>query len=360
MSDRDPTPELLLEALGAPPGQRALVYGGGLALAGGLAARWPGQLLLADTSSARLAQALAAAGPRAAAAGVALPPESYGQFDLAVLAAPQSRALARRWLVEALAALRVGGALYLGGPNDLGIRSQIDDAAALFGGAAPLLARRRARVARAVRPATPPAPPGWAAEPGVALASWASFPAALPAMGGAVALASLPGVFSYDHADPATQLLLAHVGDPRGLRALDLGCGCGIIGVALGLGGAAQVDMLDESLYAVAAAQRNAAALGLAQARAQAADVRAPTLRGPYDLIATNPPFHQGKDVRYDVAHGFIAYASELLAPGGRFLLVANSFLRYESVLRAQFAQVEKLAATPSFTLWQAQGALAK
>ncbi|MBC8161143.1 MAG: class I SAM-dependent methyltransferase, partial [Roseiflexaceae bacterium] len=273
-------------------------------------------------------------------------------FDLAILVAPQSRALARRWMLEARTQLHEGGRLLLVGANEGGVRSLIDDAAALFGSAHTLLVKRRARVAQAVR--TPAAPmPAWAEQPGIAPGTWHSFAAALPS--GTHTLHSLPGVFSYERLDTGTALLLAHMGQVTGSRVLDLGCGYGVLGLAAALSGAAQVDMLDDDLYAVAAAARNVSELGLTQVRVMAAHGRTSEFRGPYDLVITNPPFHQGKATDFRAAQGFFSYARELLAAQGRLLLVANSFLRYADLLGEQFASVTPLIRTPSFTVWQAQ-----
>lgn len=350
----DPAVMMLTEAAEFPPGARVLVYGG--VLAAQLAQRaTAGMLRVADTSSRALGTARRAYSAHShtveIATQVALPSTQYGTFDVALVAAPQSRSLARRWLIEARAGLSTGGVLYLSGANDMGIRSLIDDAAAVFGGAHTLQTKRHSRVARSVAVAGQPLP-AWADEPGIALDSWYIFEATLA--GGPRLIHSLPGVFSYDRLDAGTRLLLEYFTVPPGARVLDLGCGYGVLGLVAAERGAAQVDLLDENMYAVAAARRTLADHGVAPARVELADVRAGAFRGPYDLVVTNPPFHQGKAVDYGASRGFVAYARELLAPGGRFVLVANSFLRYDTLLRQHFAEVELLAQTPGFQVWQA------
>jgi 16S rRNA (guanine1207-N2)-methyltransferase len=53
-----------------------------------------------------------------------------------------------------------------------------------------------------------------------------------------------------------------------------------------------------------------------------------------FGVIATNPPFHQGLGVEYDVARQFVRDAAHLLIEGGgRLYLVANRFIRYERIL---------------------------
>ncbi|HEV2128424.1 MAG TPA: methyltransferase, partial [Thermomicrobiales bacterium] len=68
-----------------------------------------------------------------------------------------------------------------------------------------------------------------------------------------------------------------------------------------------------------------------------------------YDLIVSNPPFHQGKMINYDMPQRLIGEASEHLKPGGRLVIVANAFLPYDRVMRAHFAEVDVVAATRQY-----------
>ena len=203
---------------------------------------------------------------------ISLLPDEAGQFDRVLLLAPQSRALGRRWLVEAHGLLRPGGLLHVAGARDAGVQPLIADAAALFGGAHLLGYGGGSRVSESLRAAEAPAPPAWASEPGVAPGSWIELAAALP--GGPVTLASLP-LAARAEATPSDALEAA---------------------------------------------------------------------RGPYDLIASNPPFHAGKGVDTAMAHAFFAQARALLAPGGRIAIVANRFLPYERELAAHFPRLTRLA----------------
>lgn len=345
--------QLLREAVAQISGRRSLVYGAEAGLLAAIAQRVDHVLVLARVAAQAHARSTLVLQNIAWRNDVVSPLAPFASYDMAVIEAPQSRSLARRWLVETHGALREGGALYLGGLNDGGIRPMIDDAAALFGNAHTLVSKQRGRVARMLKQHAP-LPPAWASEPGIAPGTWHSFDVELS--DGMRRIESLPGVFAYDRLDAATHLLLEHLGDATGARVLDIGCGYGIIGVVLAQRGAAQVDMFDENLYAVAAAKRNAATLGLPNTEVAAADVRAAPFRGPYDLVATNPPFHQGKQIEYNTPHAFIAYARSVLAPNGQLVLVANSFIRYEAVMREHFGNVKAIARTPSFTLWQAKG----
>jgi 16S rRNA (guanine1207-N2)-methyltransferase len=135
---------------------------------------------------------------------------------------------------------------------------------------------------------------------------------------------------------------------------LDIGCGWGAIGLVAAQQGAAQVDLIDVSLPAAAAAARNIAAAGLTNARALPSDALSAVANERYDLIVTNPPFHAGKAVDHDAALAFIAEARDLLTPRGRLLVVANAFIRYERAMQGRYGSVETLAEDRRYHLLQA------
>jgi len=351
-----PAHALLADALKPTVGARVLVLGCGHGAIGVALARQAGTVELIDSSWIALAMAqrtLQSNGVTNArvCSAISVLAEQAGAFDSVAIAAPNDRKLTRRWLAEAHAALRDGGELLIAGANDHGIRSAIGDTEALFGSAHVLAYKHGNRVAQARKATGAARSPGWASEAGIAPGTWYEFVA--QARGHTFQMRSLPGVFAYDRVDAGTALLLESLAIPAGARVLDVGCGHGMIGLVAARLGAAQIEMVDVNLLAVAAAGENSVRNGT-QARAFASDGVPDGPSQRYDVVVTNPPFHVGKPVDSDVARAFIDRARHALKPGGQLTLVANQFLRYDQVLGSTFEDVVCLASNRSYRIWSA------
>lgn len=343
---------LLSEAVAAPAGRILVIGGGQGALAVALARHARvGWIDVLDVHAGVLAMAertlLANHVDNAAVLGSAsVLPEAAEHYDIVVLETPPNRGLARRWLVEAYGALRVDGMLYLAGANHEGIQSIVADAGALFGNIAQLGFKAKNRVARA-RKSGAPAQPDWAATPGIAPGTFGTAGILIDDLPGP--WYTLPGVFAHDRLDPGTALLLDHLDITAGEQVLDAGCGLGILGIAAAHRGAGHVDLIDVNLLAVAATARNLVATSTSHARVLVSDGMQAVAAERYDQIVSNPPFHSGKGITFDVAHIFVAHGRQLLRKGGRIVVVANRFLAYDDVLRQFYRRVERRAQTSSF-----------
>jgi len=123
---------------------------------------------------------------------------------------------------------------------------------------------------------------------------------------------------------------------------LDLGAGYGALTLPLARLGA-EVTAVEDDLVSVLSLQRSLEANSLA-ARVLHSDVdEALTEEERFDMIVTNPPFHVGGAVILDVAQAFVEAAAARLKPGGGFFLVANPFLKYETLLEERFGAFRTL-----------------
>jgi 16S rRNA (guanine1207-N2)-methyltransferase len=74
----------------------------------------------------------------------------------------------------------------------------------------------------------------------------------------------------------------------------------------------------------------------------------------PYDAILCNPPFHVGRRADPALGRAFIAAAARMLAPGGKFIMVANRHLPYEAALKDAFGTGRLIGELEGYKLYEA------
>ena len=165
---------------------------------------------------------------------------------------------------------------------------------------------------------------------------------ALKALGNELTFVTDAGVFSRDGLDRGTEVLLNAL-PPLAGRVLDLGCGWGAVGVALGKRWPdLDIVMTDINSRAVELARRNLAENGVRATVVQGNGFAA--VEGSFDAIITNPPIRAGKAVIY----GLFAQARERLKPGGALYVVirkqqgAPSALKYLKEVYGQAETVDR------------------
>lgn len=150
---------------------------------------------------------------------------------------------------------------------------------------------------------------------------------------------------------PSTRTLALDVVEPAGedrVRAVDLGCGTGILATWLARQGH-HVLAVDVSLAACASARDTAAANGVRVDvhRADRLDVPPSSV----DLVVCNPPFHRGTTKDSTPGFDLIRSAIPALAPGAEFWTVFNSHLPYLPFLRAEIGPTQVLTRDRSYTV---------
>lgn len=139
------------------------------------------------------------------------------------------------------------------------------------------------------------------------------------------------GVFSADGLDLGTAVLLRESTPPSGARRLlDLGCGYGVIAVALATAcPEARVDAVDVNERALRLCKANADRHGVgARVHTMAPEQADPDAR--YDEIWSNPPIRIGKQALHDLLTLWLAR----LAPDGVARLVVGRNLGADSLQR--------------------------
>ena len=162
-------------------------------------------------------------------------------------------------------------------------------------------------------------------------------------------------VFSANHLDRGTQVLLSHVPDPPASGVfLDLGCGWRPIALALAdAAPEATVLAVDINERAVDLAARNASAAGLGNVRALTADDLLAELRSSglkVDLIWSNPPVRIGKEALHSLLLTWLA----LLSYNGEAWFVVQKNLGADSLaawLNSQNWNVTRAASSKGFRI---------
>ncbi len=355
----NPGTAALLEVAEVEPGDDVLDLGCGTGLIGAVASSLApqGHVTLVDCYVAAVTCAertLVANGVtngevRLADGVIELSPAS---FDLVLSHLPRGRAVQQEFIQGAAWVLRPGGRFYFVASKRVGVKGAIAYARELFGRCGVVRQKKGYHVALAVRPAgLQPLPPvdGYVTR-------------TITLDDAETTLVSKPGVFAWNRLDAGSAALVGAMEiDPHD-RVLDLGCGTGLAGLAAARrtvhppsprrggagGGVGQVVLVDADVRAVESARRTLEANSIANAEVLLSDCGSAVLLAGsrqrsgrcFDVVITNPPFHQGVGVDYEVACQFVRDAAWVLRRGGRLFLVANRFLRYGDLIRDTFGNV--------------------
>ena len=156
-------------------------------------------------------------------------------------------------------------------------------------------------------------------------------------MGHRLELETHPTLFSPGHADRGTLAMLSRTHFSPGMKVLDLGCGCGLVGIlAARICGEGNVIMSDIDPLAVEIAARNAARNGVGGVRAVVSDGLSQIDDTGFDLILSNPPYQSD----FRVAKHFIEKGFNRLRLGGTMLMVTKRREWYRNRFIAIFGGV--------------------
>ena len=165
-------------------------------------------------------------------------------------------------------------------------------------------------------------------------------------------LATQPGVFAAHGIDAGTRLLIEAMRISPTARILDLGCGYGVIGiVAAKLASRGHVMLVDSDIRATRLAARNLELNGVTNAEVVLGDgVHDLPAKMRFDVVASNPPTHSGREVLDD----FVAGAYKVLRPRGRLYVVVNRLLSLRREVESVFGGAEIAARSGGYVVIQA------
>ncbi len=269
--------------------------------------------------------------------------EVSGSFARVLVLLPRQREQARALLARGLAARSASGVLVAAAANNEGARALQGDLEQLV---APVhsLSKHHCRVFWA-------GPEAQLCDAQL-LAQWQQADAPRPILDGR--FQSRPGVFAWDRIDAASALLAAHLPADLAGDAADLGAGYGYLSSELlaRCPGIRSLEVYEADARALELARQNLAGARL-PCRFHWQDVAAGVAER-FDVIVSNPPFHQGRADEPDLGRAFIRAAAAALRPRGCLWMVANRHLPYEQELAAGFASVRPVAMQDGFKIIEA------
>lgn len=273
-------------------------------------------------------------------------PTENNLYDTAIVFVPKGREFGRGQMWSAMNTLKPNGDLYIVGPNKGGAKTLIKDARQAFSNSQVLGYKKSHRIAVTKKNDDLYKYP----------ADWGTLPSnkqfiELTTPLGDITVATQPGIFSWDELDEGTSYLLDNLVLRDAKTVLDMGCGYGVIGAGL----AARVEhvtMVDNNLLAVACARETVKRNKLDNVTVLASDLYSELdADNKFDLIISNPPFHRGFEVSTNVTRRLIEEAPYYLKEGGRLVLVANEFLKYEQDMSQAFKQSNVRAKNSQFKI---------
>jgi 16S rRNA (guanine1207-N2)-methyltransferase len=169
-----------------------------------------------------------------------------------------------------------------------------------------------------------------------------------------IRLHAAPGVFAGGLFDIGARAMLEVLDGaaPAATSAVDLGCGSGILAIALAQARPnLHITATDVSAAAVRATEQNVALNGLTTITALQDDAGSSIPDASVDLVLLNPPFHTGSTVHTGIASKLFAAAARILKPGGELWTVYNSHLGYRAELARVVGPTREVSRNRKFTV---------
>jgi 16S rRNA G1207 methylase RsmC len=184
------------------------------------------------------------------------------------------------------------------------------------------------------------------------------FPTVWPLEGTDMLIHNHANVFSRTSLDIGARFMLDNLPVHSARKVIDLGCGNGVLGLALLARDAdVEVTFIDESHMAVASARLNVEHNlpdALPRARFMVNNCLDGVKVGSADRILCNPPFHQLQAITDHIAWQMFSDAHRVLPQGGELWIVGNRHLDYHNKLKRLFANAQVVASNSKFVILKA------
>jgi len=273
-------------------------------------------------------------------------PDSSRLYDLILLLPAKNKQQTLGWMAEAMSRLSVNGILLFVCANAYGAKSY-ESALKKLAGNVSSRSKSKCRLCSARKSSAFNAP---------LAAQWLED--ASPRIIESHGMLSRPGLFSWDHADTGSSLLIRNLPVLCG-NGMDLCCGYGFLAEYILRHTTdskpvdiKQIHLLDADQLALDCARQNTTPWeGIVQYHWK--DAVHDSLPKQLDWIVCNPPFHTGQSQDVELGKSIVLHACQSLRKGGQIYLVANRKLPYERLLQSELQQCRTLIEAEGFKVIQ-------
>jgi len=114
--------------------------------------------------------------------------------------------------------------------------------------------------------------------------------------------------------------------------------------------------LVDSDFATVDLCRQNIVLNNLTNCRVLASDGTKGVSGEKFDVIVSNPPFHQGKQTSHSIIEQFVEESFNSLLPGGKLFVVCNIFLPYERIIERTFGNSKIVAENKFYKVISAIG----
>jgi 16S rRNA (guanine1207-N2)-methyltransferase len=166
---------------------------------------------------------------------------------------------------------------------------------------------------------------------------------------GDVPWVSYPGTFAAGGLDDGTALLLEHLPTVEaGDAVVDFGAGTGVLAAAVAhRAPGARICLVEPDAPSREAAGENVPG-------GEFLPVSGWEEHGPFQMVVSNPPYHDGKAETLDVVRALVAGSARGLVERGELRLVVQRRLPVEEILASSFGVVAGVADRGPHRVWRA------
>ncbi|VFP79224.1 16S rRNA (guanine(1207)-N(2))-methyltransferase RsmC [Buchnera aphidicola] len=167
-----------------------------------------------------------------------------------------------------------------------------------------------------------------------------------------IIIKSLPGVFGYKKIDEGTKLLISTFKNNIKGKVLDIGCGTGILSIALAKKNPKLDLTLIDNYNAAIWCSKNNLINNKIKGKVFFSDIYS-QIKEKYNLIISNPPIHNNLDINLSVIKKIIKNAKKYLIKNGELRIIIQSFISLNIFLKKIYLNYKIILRKKNYTIFK-------